>query len=156
MLEIAKNEGATVINNGLPSVPDSTGYYVNPTVLKGQNQMACAQEEIFGPVVVAIPFKDEDDAIAIANDSRFGLAGAVWTKDVGRAHRVADQVKAGTFWINSYKSINVASPFGGYGDSGYGRSSGLDALREYSEVKSVWVETARTPAANVGYSANLE
>jgi len=156
MLEIAKNEGATVINNGLPSVPDSTGYYVNPTVLKGQNQMACAQEEIFGPVVVAIPFKDEDDAIAIANDSRFGLAGAVWTKDVGRAHRVADQVKAGTFWINSYKSINVASPFGGYGDSGYGRSSGLDALREYSEVKSVWVETARTPVANFGYSANLE
>ena len=156
MLETAKNEGATVINNGLPSVPDSTGYYVNPTVLKGQNQMACAQEEIFGPVVVAIPFKDEDDAIAIANDSRFGLAGAVWTKDVGRAHRVADQVKAGTFWINSYKSINVASPFGGYGDSGYGRSSGLDALREYSEVKSVWVETARTPVANFGYSANLE
>ncbi len=75
---------------------------------------------------------------------------------MGRAHRVADQVKAGTFWINSYKSINVASPFGGYGDSGYGRSSGLDALREYSEVKSVWVETARTPVANFGYSANLE
>lgn len=156
MLTTAVNEGATIVDNGLPSVPEKAGYYINPTVLKGKNQMACAQEEIFGPVVVAIPFKDEDDAIALANDSRFGLAGAVWTKDVGRAHRVADQVKAGTFWINSYKTINVASPFGGYGESGYGRSSGLDALREYSEVKSVWVETARTPAANFGYGANLE
>ena len=156
MLEKAANEGATVIDNGLPSVPESNGYYVNPTVLKGQNTMSCAQEEIFGPVVVAIPFKDEDDAIAIANDSLFGLAGAVWTKDVGRAHRVADQVKAGTFWINSYKTIHVSSPFGGYGASGYGRSSGLDALREYSEVKSIWVETARTPVANFGYGANLE
>jgi aldehyde dehydrogenase (NAD+) len=156
MLENAAKEGATIIQNGLPSIPQSDGYYVNPTVLKGKNHMVCAQEEIFGPVVVAIPFKDEDDAIAIANDSRFGLAGAVWTKDVGRAHRVADQVKAGTFWINSYKTINVASPFGGYGESGYGRSSGLEALREYSEVKSVWVETARIPAANFGYGANLE
>ncbi|BFM50777.1 aldehyde dehydrogenase family protein [Marinomonas sp. THO17] len=155
MLDVAKAEGAKVVDNGLPSVPEGTGFYVNPTLLKGRNSMACAQEEIFGPVVVAIPFKDEDDAIAIANDSRFGLAGAVWTKDVGRAHRIADQVKAGTFWINSYKTINVASPFGGFGDSGYGRSSGIDALREYSEVKSVWVETARTPAMNFGYGANL-
>ncbi|AEF56470.1 aldehyde dehydrogenase family protein [Marinomonas posidonica] len=156
MITRAQSEGATAIDNGCPAIPESSGYYVNPTLLKGHNAMHCAQEEIFGPVVVAIPFKDEDEAIAIANDSRFGLAGAVWTQDVGRAHRVAKQVNAGTFWINGYKTIHVSSPFGGYGESGYGRSSGLEALREYSEVKSVWVETARTPAANFGYSANLE
>lgn len=128
------------------------GYFVNPTVFKNVNsQMSIAQTEVFGPVVVAIPFKDEADAIKIANDTKFGLAGAVWTNDIGKAHRVANQVKAGTFWINAYKTINVASPFGGYNDSGYGRSSGLDALQEYTQVKSVWVETKADPTPAFGY-----
>lgn len=153
MLNKAKNEGAVVAGEFTVPVPDSEGFYINPTILTGHNDMYVAQEEIFGPVVVAIPFKDEADAIRIANESRFGLAGAVWTKDVGRAHRVAKQIKAGTFWINGYKTINVSSPFGGYGESGYGRSSGLEALREYSEVKSVWVETAENPLVNFGYGA---
>ncbi len=153
MIAQALAEGAKIPNNNVESLPSSSGYYVYPTVLIGDNRMQCAQEEIFGPVVVAIPFDSEAEAIAIANESAFGLAGAVWCRDVAKAHRVADQVRAGTFWINGYKTIHVSSPFGGYGASGYGRSSGLEALRAYSQVKSIWVERAVEPLVNFGYGA---
>ena len=146
----ALEEGATLALG--KADPVGPGYFVSPTVLTGvRNDMDVAQKEVFGPVVAVIPFDTEAEAIAIANDSRFGLAGAVWTQDVGRAHRVATQVQAGTFWVNGYKTINVASPFGGYKQSGYGRSSGVDVLREYTQVKSVWVETAAEPPAAFGY-----
>ncbi|MFX0547233.1 aldehyde dehydrogenase family protein [Roseovarius sp. S1116L3] len=149
MIAAAKREGANVHSR---AKTPATGYFVPPTLLAGLgNGAEAAQREIFGPVVTAIPFEDEAEAIAIANDTEFGLAGAVWTSDVGRAHRVADAVRAGTFWINSYKAIHVSSPFGGSLNSGFGRSSGTDALMEYTSPKSVWLDSGETPKIAFGY-----
>lgn len=154
MIRTGVGEGAQVVE-GCQGEPVREGFYVRPTILSQvTNQMEVARTEIFGPVVVAIPFDTEQDVIAMANDSPFGLAGAVWTSNVARAHRVAAQIQAGTFWINTYKVINVASPFGGYKGSGYGRSSGAEALHEYTQTKSVWVETAADPAVGFGYAAD--
>ena len=149
MLIDANDEGADVLSR---NAADGQGYFVPPTILKGLSNTAnAAQKEIFGPVVTAIPFDDEAEAIALANATDFGLAGAVWTADVSRAHRMAEAVRAGTFWINSYKAIHVSSPFGGSLNSGFGRSSGTDALMEYTSAKSVWLDSAPTPRIAFGY-----
>ncbi|MBT0956801.1 aldehyde dehydrogenase family protein [Alphaproteobacteria bacterium KMM 3653] len=149
MIQSAATEGADVRSR---EARPETGFFVPPTVLAGlTNRAKAAQTEIFGPVVTAIPFDDEEEAIALANDTAFGLAGAVWTGDLGRAHRVSESVRAGTFWINSYKAIHVSSPFGGSLNSGFGRSSGTDALMEYTAAKSIWLDSAPVPRIAFGY-----
>ena len=155
MVRAAVAEGAEVATGG--AMPDALagtgGYFYAPTILdRVTPAMEIAREEVFGPVLSVLPFDDEDEAVALANATPYGLAGAVWTRDVGRAHRMAGKVRAGTFWINSYKTIHVMSPFGGFGQSGYGRSSGREALAAYTTTKSVWVETAADPTIAFGYA----
>ncbi|GAB2449788.1 phenylacetaldehyde dehydrogenase [Conyzicola lurida] len=129
-------EGATVVVGG--NVPDRAGYYVEPTLFSGvTNEMTIAREEIFGPVVGIIPFDDEDDAVAIANDQSYGLAAGVWTNDLARAHRMGQRLRAGTVWVNTYNVFDPALSFGGVGESGLGRDLGEEALRSYTEMKSV-------------------
>lgn len=154
MIRAAQAEGAQVVQGCDGQCGQGgQGFFVRPTVIRDvHNGMAIARGEVFGPVVAAIPFDTEEEAIALANDNPFGLAGAVWTGDIGRAHRVAAAVEAGTFWINTYKYIHVSSPFGGYKGSGHGRSSGVEVLHEYTQTKSVWVETSADPVAPFGYA----
>ncbi len=118
----------------------SGGYYIQPTIFKTNNRSRIAREEIFGPVLSMIPFETEEQVVEMANDTEFGLAAGVWTRDLGRAHRMVLALKAGTVWVNTYRTISHMTPFGGYKQSGYGRENGLEAIEEFTQVKSVWIQ----------------
>ena len=147
-VEIGCAEGAKLLLGGrFPEDPAlRKGFYYAPTLLSGvRNAMRIAQEEIFGPVVVAIPFRGEAQVVREANAVPFGLGAAVWTKDVRVAHRVAQGIRAGIVWVNDYHRIDPASPWGGFKMSGSGRENGLEAIRQYTEVKSIWVNLDDRP-----------
>jgi (Z)-2-((N-methylformamido)methylene)-5-hydroxybutyrolactone dehydrogenase len=141
---IAQGEGATAVLGGAAaSRPEcGDGWFVEPTVFTGvDNGMRIAQEEVFGPVLAVIPFRDEDEAVAIANDVRFGLGAGVWTTDIGRAFRMSARIRSGTVWVNTYRAVSYMAPFGGVKDSGLGRENGSTAVDAYLEDKTVWVNT---------------
>jgi acyl-CoA reductase-like NAD-dependent aldehyde dehydrogenase len=140
---IGRDEGADVLVGGEPAIVDGhdRGFYYQPTIFGGvDNHMTIAKEEIFGPVLVVIPFEDEAEAVRLANDSIYGLAGAVWSSDNARAVKVAEQLRTGTVWINDYHMINPRYPFGGYKQSGIGREHGEIGFNEYREIKHVHVD----------------
>jgi aldehyde dehydrogenase (NAD+) len=144
-LDIAQSEGARPVLGGRrAAAPEcADGWFVEPTIFVDvHNRMRIAQEEVFGPVLSVIPFTDEDEAVAIGNDVVYGLAAGVWTRNMRRAFTMADRLQAGTIWVNTYRAISYLSPFGGYKRSGIGRESGQDMIKEYLQVKSVWISNA--------------
>ena len=141
-VDAGKSQGARLRTGGeRADIGTGKGYFMRPAVFdQVDNDMTIAREEIFGPVLAAITFEDEDEAVRLANDTPYGLAAAVWSRDIGRAHRVARRLQAGTVWVNTYNRYDAAAPFGGYKESGYGRELGKHALEHYTQTKNVWVE----------------
>lgn len=148
-VQIALEQGGELLTGG-HALDDSTladGFYVEPTVMRAKVTDRVSQEEVFGPFVTVTTFRDDDEALEIANATEYGLGSGLWTKDLARAHRVARSLQAGMVWINCYKRVGPSSPFGGIGHSGYGREMGFAAMHEYTELKSVWLNVdAEIPA----------
>jgi acyl-CoA reductase-like NAD-dependent aldehyde dehydrogenase len=140
-VDVAREDGGEILTGG--TTPDDPalagGFYIRPTVVRADPASRVCREEVFGPFVTIATFRSEDEALAIANDVEYGLGGGLWTRDLSRAHRVARAIRSGMVWINSYKRVNPGSPFGGTGLSGYGREMGFEAIHEYTEPKSIWV-----------------
>jgi aldehyde dehydrogenase (NAD+) len=138
---VAIDEGGEVLAGG--KAPDdpalANGCYIEPTIVRAAPDARVAREEVFGPFVTVTTFASDEEAIAIANSTDYGLGGGLWSTNLQRAHRTAAAIRSGMVWVNSYKRANPGSPFGGTGLSGYGREMGFEAMREYTEAKSVWI-----------------
>ena len=140
-IEAGKSGGATLLAGGEQVRRETGGYYVSPTVFDNvRNDMTIAREEIFGPVLSVIAFDHIDEALKIANQTSYGLAAAIWTRDINKAHRVARALRAGTVHVNSYDEDDITVPFGGYKQSGNGRDKSLHALEKYTELKTTWIK----------------
>ncbi len=142
-MQVAKREGAEcLLGGGAANRPEcGTGWFVEPTIFTGvRPEMRIANEEVFGPLLALIPFDDEDEAVSIANATMYGLAAGVWTSSIRRALTMSERLEAGTVWVNCYRVTSYMTPFGGYKRSGFGREGGIEAIREYLQTKSVWID----------------
>lgn len=147
ILARSKADGGEIVCGGRP--PEGReGWYFEPTIVLARNGVACVSEELFGPVLSVVPFDSEEEALQLANDTRFGLASGIFTSNLTRAHRLIRGLRAGIVWVNTYRAISPIAPFGGYGLSGLGREGGLEAVHDYTRTKSVWIRTSDEPIAD--------
>ncbi|KWR76206.1 MULTISPECIES: aldehyde dehydrogenase [Pseudomonas] len=146
LVAAAQAEGARLLMGGKRPDGQGEGWYYEPTLFAcDSHSMRIMQEEVFGPVASVIPFDDEAEALALANDSQYGLAAGIWTRDLGRAHRLARDVRSGIIWVNTYRAVSAMAPIGGFHQSGYGRESGIDSVLAYTELKTVWINLSQAP-----------
>ena len=137
---VTEEDGEILTGGVVPDDPDlRNGFYIRPTVARAERGSRVCLEEVFGPFVTVTTFRSDEEAVEIANEVEYGLGGGLWTRDLSRAHQVAGAIRSGMVWVNSYKRVSPGSPFGGVGQSGYGREMGFEAMREYTESKSVWI-----------------